>query len=348
MQRVKGAVVRRSMAIALSLMMLVVATTAGAEPAVSAEDDRYVEAALELALEASDSSTVERLVSLIEDAPFVPGEAAPLDDEQYTVSTWAVSGDRDGFMLTVIRGTSETYATAYRGEPDDRQYVLGSWRWSGSSATPQDLGGDEYVTMSASGPTCDYTVAAAMGGAGAAVCFPIGTLAGAVVCGAVGGVVGTFVGTAMCADVRDPERIEWTSYSCALRYCDFELTVRTTDPSPRPLSMVTFWDRKGQPSYFGPLPCRVACGDHSISDYDFSPRQTQNLGYVVDPDNPTRVDAYYAHTYSGRLRGGPTCFIDNTVTTWTFAGVVFDNSPHGTRSIQSETNARKPSQWCNY
>lgn len=105
-----------------------------------------------------------------------------------------------------------------------------------------------------------------------------------------------------------------------------------------------YWDTEPQADWvIGALPCRPACGPHSITSPTLS--QTLTAAYAIpDPDDPPAIRNLFKYVATGRAYGAPSRFRDNTKAVWIFARV---ERTDGSVRFGEGANT-KPSQYCPY
>lgn len=154
--------------------------------------------------------------------------------------------------------------------------------------------------MTINSAACELGVATGAGAAGAVACLPLSPV-GNVICGAVGGLVGGIIGYIVCQDpTGEGIRVDLTCFDPDR--CRVELNVASFNRPALSVDTQTYWDLKGKVDFvLGAIPCRPACGDHSITLHSNSGRQFVRSTALPDPNNPGQIRTLYDTDLSTRL-----------------------------------------------
>ena len=302
----------------------------------------FLDRAIELSSIWRDGATITGISS-----PFVGTFTAgdgPHAGEAVDTAGWTVS-DTEGAYSVVVLFYEQPWISSFQGDATG-SYVGGSWELASqdpNAAVTQ--GSDEMSVVAANSLACAIGAGAVSGGTGTVACLPFGPL-GAVICGTLGGAGGGAAGYFACQDPTNPEGIQ-TDMSCFYAdKCEVKLTVKSFNQRAASVNTTAYWDLKGQTgTAIGSVPCRPACGDHSITSHSSSSRQLLSTTYLPDPNDPLRNRPLYEYRFTFTIVGLPTCFVYNTVAVWGFFTVNLENT---TRKLWNDVGATKNSFYCAY
>ena len=252
--------------------------------------------------------------------------------------------DSEGAYHVVVLLYDQPWISTFRGDATGT-FVGGSWELASldpHSAVVQ--GGEQTRVVAANELACAVGVGVVGGAGGTAACLPL-TPIGQIICGALGGAGGTVVGYFVCQDpAGEGLFVDLTCFE--VDRCQVDITVRSFGRRALSINADTYWDLKGQANFvLGAIPCRPACGDHSITLHSNSGRQFVKATELPDPDNLPNTRTLYEYTFAFTMVGQPTCFVKNTVGVWSFFTANLENT---TRKLYADSGAKKNTVYCPY
>lgn len=309
-------------------------------PVEAAEDPSggYLDRAISLSSQWRDGASFES-VSQPGMTTFT-ASSGPHAGEAVDSLSWNVS-DSDGAYTVIVLLYEQPWISAFQGDATGT-FVGGSWELASADPNaPVTQGVNETVVVDNT-LACAVGVGAGGGAVGTIACLPL-TPVGQAICGAIGGAVGGAIGYVICQDVTRGEGVLVDLTCFQVDRCKIGLTVRSYNNRADSVQVDIFWDLKGQTGGPGAIPCRPACGDHSISTHSNTGAQYVSTTYVVDPDDPTRNRPLYEYKFNFTAVGTPACFVDNTIAVWAFFRVGLANT---TRDLFADNGRTKNSSYC--